>query len=248
MQTVEPETEVKERGLYFFTKTVNTLRSIKLLFNSGDIVSARILMRSLFEITVQTKKLIKDKEIFIKYSKAYEEFKVMESSKIALKDEIYSFYTKEELDLSIEKAKSEIEDLGFRASWNENNGKPHVMKYFEIKNMADDVEWDFLYETAYKNLCSDTHTSALHFHKYFIGEGTEVKFNLHPYLHELDLMISIVIGFVSDFISDFCLLVNLSENNLANVQLNKMFQMCYMFMPMLIKQGLAKKNNIALVF
>lgn len=67
VQTIKPVTEVEERAVVFLTKTVNTLSTINLLFKEGNVVPARILIRSLFEITLLTKKLILDGEIFLKY-------------------------------------------------------------------------------------------------------------------------------------------------------------------------------------
>lgn len=114
--------------------------------------------------------------------------------------------------------------------------------------MAVDVDMEFMYETSYKNLCMDTHTSSTHFYKYFVTNKDEKKLNLHPYLHELDLMISLTIGFIMDTIDDFCELLKLPYNNRANIQLRKLFDICYSGLPDLVKQGVYKKENIALVF
>ncbi len=249
VQIIEPKNDIEDRAVFFFVKTVNTLNAINELFKTGNIVSARILMRSLFEIELQTKKIKKDGAIFLRYSEAYEHFKSIETCKIMLgvredDDDVLNHYTEEELKHAITHAESKITELGFLPTGNKSNGKPHVLKYFEIKQMAIDTDMDLLYKTSYKNLCMDTHTSSNHFYKYFIAEQNRKILNLHPYLHELDLMISVVIMFVIDMIDDFCGLLGLESKNLANRQLQKLNVLSFNLLPKLVAQGEFKKNNI----
>ncbi len=248
VQIINPKNDLEDRAVFFFVKSVNTLSAINGLFKTGNIVSARILMRSLFEIELQTKKIIKDGDVFLRYSKAYEHYKSIETCKIMLGekdvDDVINYFTEEELNNKITHSENKIKELGFLPTGNKSNGKPHVLKYFEIKQMAIDTNMDFLYKTSYKNLCMDTHTSSNHFYKYFLAEEDGKILNLHPYLNELDLMIGVVIMFVLDMIDDFCLLLGLDSNNLANRQLQKLSVMSFQLLPKLVAQGELKKNNI----
>ncbi|MFJ8245192.1 DUF5677 domain-containing protein [Peribacillus asahii] len=250
VQLVNPKNEIEEKALFFFTKSVNTLKSINLLFKTGDIVSARILMRTIFEMKILTKKMILDKEVFLKYSKAFEHFKAIEALKFALemakKGEKLPFFNNEEkLESEIKEREEEITLLGFVPTWNKTSGKPHVVSYFEIKELAVAADAEFEYNSMYKNLCMDTHTSSGHFYKYFVKDSDDnLILNLHPYLHELDLMIGQLIWFIIDFIDDFCLLTNLDPNNLANLQLSKLQRLVYENLPRLMMLGELKKNNI----
>ncbi|MEK3976042.1 DUF5677 domain-containing protein [Psychrobacillus sp. FSL K6-1267] len=247
VQIIETKNDIQERALFFFVKTVNTLNGINELFKTGNIVSARILMRSLFEIELQTKKMKNDGKTFLRYSKAYELFKNIETCKIMLEEtdnnDVISYFTEEELKNKIAHAETKIKDLGFLPTGNKSNGKPHVLKYFEIKQMAIDTDMEFLYKTSYKNLCMDTHTSSNHFYKYFIAEEDKKLLNLHPYLNELDLMICTVVMFIRDMIDDFCGLLGLESNNLANRQLQKLHLLAFNLLPKLVVQGKLKKYN-----
>jgi Family of unknown function (DUF5677) len=249
---ITPENEIQQRALVLFVKSVNCIKSINTLFNNGDIVSARILMRSLFELVLLIKKIRKEPEEFIRYSKAYEKFKSMEMNKVQLSDMsgegFIQFLSKEELENNIESLKQEITDLGFTPTWNKQTGKPVVEKYFEIKELAIEVDMENLYKTTYKNLCLDTHTSSAHFNKYYFvtNSGSEIL-NLHPYLHELDLMICITVGFMFDFFSDFNALLNTKEKTTAEIQYNKLSHFASSLMPRLTLQGHFKKNGLALM-
>lgn len=251
INTVEAKSEVEERAVTYFVKSVSCMKSINTLFAQGDIVSARILMRSLFEVMIMFKKINKDKDDFIKYSKAYEKFKVIDScrfgkSQLEIDDESHhTFHTKEELNCEIEKMKTEITELGFLATWNKENGRPKVDSYFEIKGMAIDVGMDYYYNTIYKNLCLDTHTSSSHFYKYFIvSEDGKKEINLHPYLHELDLMIYTVTGIMIDFFDVVEEILGIPSKCLANSQFKKLTIIISDLLPRLIEQGQFKKNGI----
>lgn len=249
---IMPENEVQERSLVLFVKSVNCIKSINMLFNNGDVVSARILMRSLFELVLLIKKINKEPEEFIRYSKAYEKFKSMEMNKVQLSEmsgpDFIQYYSKEELENNIESLKEEITNLGFTPTWNKQTGKPVVERYFEIKQLAIDVDMENDYKTTYKNLCLDTHTSSAHFNKYYFNtESGDRILNLNPYLHELDLMISITIGFMFDFFSDFNALLNTEEKTIAEIQYNKLTHFAFNLMPRLALQGHFKKSGTALM-
>lgn len=250
---VNPTNEVQERAIFFYVKTVNTVKSINTLFNAGDIVSARILMRGLFELMILCKKLNTDKEDFIRYSKAYEKFKIIESLKFAnenLEGENASLYgklfDKKENQEKIIKLQNEITELGFIPSWNPRNGRPVVDKYFEIKELATSVDDEFLFKSAYKNLCLDTHTSPGHFYKYFLDNSEGKKtLNLHPYLHELDLMIFITVGFLMNFFEIIEELLGApTSENITYGQFQKLLTISYNILPNLIDQGIVKKQFI----
>ncbi|MGP7817756.1 DUF5677 domain-containing protein [Niallia sp. 01092] len=252
IKEIEPKNEIQERALVLFIKTINSLKSINTLFNTGDVVSARILMRSLFELVVLIKKLKNDANEFIRYSKAYEKFKTIEMNKYNLenvdKPDFMHFFSKEELENNIEKLKNEITALGFTPTWNANTGKPKVEKYFEIKQMAIDVDMEYLYKTTYKNLCLDTHTSSGHFNKYyFLNDSGEKIVNLHPYLYELDLMIFSLIGLLFDFFPDFNKLLNIKEKTITEIQYNKLCHISYGLIPLITLQGQFKKEGIGLM-
>ncbi|MBT2755886.1 hypothetical protein J7E71_07985 [Mesobacillus foraminis] len=250
VSSVNPISEVQERALFFYVKTINTVKSINTLFNSGDIVSARVLMRGLFELKILLKKLNADKEEFIRFSKAYEKFKVIEALKFTnenLEGEDTSIYDelfdKKENQEKIIKLQEEITELGFIPSWNPRNGRPAVDKYFEIKEIATSVDEEYLYKSSYKNLCMDTHTSPGHFYKYFLVETEGKKIlNLHPYLHELDLMIVITVGFLMNFFEIIEELLGVpTTENLAYGQFQKLFKISYSILPRLLAQGKVKK-------
>jgi hypothetical protein len=249
---IKPENENQERSLVLFVKSVNCIKSINMLFNSGDVVSARILMRSLFELVLLIKKISIEPEEFIRYSKAYEKFKSMEMNKVQLnevnKPGVVQYYSKEELEGNIENLKEEITNLGFTPTWNKQTGKPVVERYFEIKQLATDLDMEYLYKTTYKNLCLDTHTSSAHFNKYYFNTDSDGRIlNLHPYLHELDLMISITIMFMFDFFSNFNALLHTEENTITEIQYNKLTHLAVTLMPDLILQGHFKKNGTAVI-
>lgn len=248
VQNVQPENEIEERALTYFVKTCSCIKSINTLFSTGDIVSARILMRSLFELIILFKKIISDKEEYVRYSKAYEKFKQMEVNKInqtqidAGVPEI--FFSKAEIENNIERLKNEILELGFTPTWNKKTGKPIVDKYFEIKEMAISVDMEYEYNTTYKNLCLDTHTSSSHFYKYLFKDSDGRKIlNLHPYLHELDLMISMVCSILMDFFDCTDELLGINKNCVANNQFQKLLRRSFNIMPVLIEQGQRKKNG-----
>ncbi|GGB53067.1 DUF5677 domain-containing protein [Fictibacillus barbaricus] len=254
IKEINPVTDIEYRVWIFFVKTLNTLRSINLLFSSGNIVEARILMRSLFELTILTKKLIKDKEVFIKYSKAYEMFKRIETAIINIglieNDQSITFFTKEELEQLIKDLENEISTLGFTPTNNKNSGKPHVNKYFEIFELAKDVGEEVQYKTTYKNLCLDTHTSSSHFYKYLVKDDiveNKFKLNMHPYLHEQDLMISLTVMFSYECIDHLTETFGIEKDVVANRQFHKLAKMSYLLLPQLIKQGTAKKHGIGLL-
>ncbi|HDR8366387.1 TPA: hypothetical protein QC268_004941, partial [Bacillus cereus] len=56
---IKPNTDIEYKALMFYVKTVNSLRSINNLFRIGNIVDARIIMRSTFEIQLLNKMLYK---------------------------------------------------------------------------------------------------------------------------------------------------------------------------------------------
>ncbi|ETT84190.1 DUF5677 domain-containing protein [Viridibacillus sp. FSL R5-0477] len=251
VQTANPQNEVEERALTFFVKTISSVKSINNLFLLGDIVSARILIRSLFELIVLMKKINKDKEEFVRFSKAYGKFKSIDASKIQLeeiknKGEYFeAFYTEAELTANLVNLKREIEELGFLSTWNKTEGRPKVEGYFEIKQMAIDVDMENLYSTTYKNLCFDTHTSSNHFYKYIFQDVSGNKLlNLHPYLHELDLMIyttcSVLIGFF-ECSED---LLRIDRKCTANMQFQKLIEISFILKDKLLEQGHLKKNGI----
>lgn len=266
VKTITLDSEVKERAMFFYVRAINTITSINTLYNTGDIVSARVLMRGLFEIMTLIKKLRKDKEEFIRYSKAYHNFKVIDSLKfnnqsidkgdlnieMIFGSQVNSgvemiFGNKEENEQRIEKLRNEITALGFKATWNEKNGKPIVDKYFEIKDIAISVGHEYLYNSAYKNLCLDTHTSPGHIYKYFFRDGDNKVLNLHPYLHELDLMITTTVGFLMDFFEDIEDLLGVkTEGNETYVIYNKMLALCINQLPERVNEGVLKKKNMDL--
>jgi hypothetical protein len=250
VKTITLDTEVKERAMFFYVRAMNTVTSINTLFNVGDIVSARVLMRGLFEIKILIKKLKADKEEFIRYSKAYHNFKIIDSLKFANQnldegDSVYSkIFDKEENEKKLEELKNEIASLGFTATWNHNTGRPKVDKYFEIKDIAESVGLDYLYKSSYKNLCLDTHTSPGHIYKYMFEDDDGNKIlNLHPYLHELDLMITITVGFLMDFFEDIEELLGVpTEGNETYAIYKKMFALCYSQIPDRVNEGVLKKK------
>lgn len=250
ISSVDAKTDVELRALTYLTKYINTLQSINTLFKSGDVVSARILMRSLFELTVLVKKLESDKEKFITFSLAYEKFKIIQANKIHIeqinRDEDFQlFHTVEELNKNILKLKNDIIELGFLATNNKANGKPHVEKYFEIKQMCIDVGMVDLYNTAYKNLCLDTHTSSGHYYKYILSDAAgNPVLNMHPYLHELDLMIFTTCGFMMDFFDLYEKLLGINSTHIASIQYQKLLTIAFKIKDKLLKQGYLKKNGI----
>lgn len=170
----------------------------------------------------------------------------MEMNKVQLSEmsgpDFIQYYSKEELENNIESLKEEITNLGFTPTWNKQTGKPVVERYFEIKQLAIDVDMENDYKTTYKNLCLDTHTSSAHFNKYYFNtESGDRILNLNPYLHELDLMISITIGFMFDFFSDFNALLNTEEKTIAEIQYNKLTHFAFNLMPRLALQGILKR-------
>lgn len=250
LKIVEAKSEVEERALTYFVKSVSCIKSINTLFAQGDIVSARILMRSLFEVMIMFKKINKDKDDFVRYSKAYEKFKTIENCNIAIKqlnndegiDQI--FYTKEELNNKIEEMNKEITELGFMPTGKEN-GRNKVNSYFVIKEMAIDVGMAYYYDTIYKNLCLDTHTSSSHFYKYLIvSENGKKEINLHPYMHELDLMIFTLTGIIMDYFEVVEEVLGIPSKCLANNQFKKLTIIINDLLPSLVQQGQYKKHGI----
>ncbi|GCF83315.1 DUF5677 domain-containing protein [Bacillus cereus] len=250
---IKPNTDIEYKALMFYVKTVNSLRSINNLFRIGNIVDARIIMRSTFEIQLLNKMLYKDKDSFIKYSKAFEYFHIITTSKKVLQrndiHEIGMFYeSREKIEEQIEEMKLKITELGFSATNNRNNGKPHVEQYLAINNMAKSVNLSHLYNTVYKNLCMDTHSSPSHIFKYFLKETNnenpeELILNLHPYQHELDLMICLVTLICEDYLSIFIELIGLDNSLKNNDLLNKLIMRGIDMMPLLLKQGIQKSKS-----
>ncbi|MCI4128218.1 DUF5677 domain-containing protein [Bacillus haynesii] len=253
IKEIESPNKTQKDALVLLSKTVNTLQAIMILVKNGNIVSARVLARSLFEVKLLTKKLLQEPETFRKYSTANDLFARLFSAR-QLKEQasnpnsqieenlMSSIHKLIKHDEEINKIIREIESLGFTATYEGtkgmDNGKRHVNKYFEIKEMAQSCNEEFTYNTMYKNLCQDTHTSSTHFHRYFIkGESENVMFNLHPYLNESGLLLGIVMHFICDSAEDFCELLGINPDNDLCMQLSILHRYFLHRLPDFIRQG-----------
>ncbi|MGQ5113075.1 DUF5677 domain-containing protein [Bacillus halotolerans] len=258
---IESPNRIKEDAIVLLSKTVNTLQAIISLIKNGNIVSARVLARSLFEIKLLTKKLLIEPEKFRRYSSANDLFarlfavrqlKGQASTSLSEEGEnlMASFHKLIDHDEQEKKLLSEIESLGFTATYEGtkgmNNGKRHVNKYFEIKEMAQSCDEVDTYNTMYKNLCQDTHTSSNHFHRYFLkGESENVKFDFHPYLYESGLLLGVVMHFISDSAENFCELLGINPENDLCIQLSILHRYFVYQLPRFVKQGKLKALGVA---
>lgn len=258
---IESPNKIQEDALVLLSKTVNTLKGITSLIRVGNTVSARVLARSLFEVKLLTKKLIQEPETFQKYSSANDLFAQLFSLR-QLKEESENSKNQEGQNLmspihklidyeeQVDKLITKIESLGFTATYEGkkgmDNGKRHVNKYFEIKAMAESCGELFAYNSMYKNLCQDTHTSSNHFHNYFLkGDADDIKFNLHPYLYETGLLLGIVMQFICDSADDFCKLLNINPDNELCIQLTVLHRYFVYRLPNFVRQGRLKLLGIA---
>lgn len=250
IREINSPNKIQKNAIVLLSKTVNTLKAIVNLIKEGNIVSARVLARSLFEIKLIGRKLILEPEKFLKYSSANDLFTRLFAVR-QLKENKYlpiaNFvdHNKQEQDIL-----DEIKSLGFTPTYDGtkdmNNGKRHVNKYFEIKEMAQTcggMELE-MYNTMYKNLCQDTHTSSNHFHRYFVqGESEEMIFDFHPYLYEVPLLISVIMNFINDSVGDFCNILYINPKNELTYNLRVFYGYCFATLPLLMRQGELKMQG-----
>ena len=100
----------------------------------------------------------------------------------------------------------------------------------------------------YKNLCMNNHSSPSHTLKYFLKDTNnenpeKLILNLHPYQHELDLMICLVTLIFQDHLSIFIELLGLDSLSKNDNLLNKLQMKGMYIMPLLLKQGIQKSKT-----
>ncbi|MCM3619652.1 DUF5677 domain-containing protein [Sutcliffiella horikoshii] len=250
------ESEVNKKLLQLYIKSINTLTSISILFETINIVDARILMRSLYENSLLFLKLSVHQDEYIKYDKAREYLRQLfiyeqqlsgdfnfngdglevPDSKL-IEDVSLLLGTKEEIKKQYDETLGKYIELGFLYSNNKTNGKPSVESYFSLPRIAEEFELTFIHDTIYKNLSLDSHSSSTHYYKYFLYQGDEIILNIKPYQERTDFMISMTILISLNIVEKFKEYFLFDEEFIPLNNLQELQAKAYSIMPLIVKQA-----------